>query len=426
MMNQNYKKRLLEEVIDFRLKTKGALLIVGPKWCGKTTTAKRFSKSVLNMQDPKNKNQYLALASIGPEELLKGETPRLIDELQIAPALWDAIRQTVDERQLFGQFIMTGSSTPLQLSKTSHTGTGRIVSVLMRPMSLFESLDSTGDLSLRDLFNQQVKQKTFTSPLTFEDIRFLICRGGWPLSIQKDKKIALQQAKDYVKALTQYDIQDIDQVNRSVIRSKAVLKHYARHVSTPAKLTTILMDINESDESSTMTMITMVDYIDAFKKLFVIEEVEAWNPNFRSKTRARSKPIRQFVDPSIAAAALRLSPDDLLGDLHTCGLLFESLCLRDLRIYADALEGNIFHYRDNTNLEIDAIIHLDDGRWGAIEVKLGLSDIPLAVENLKRLVNKMNTDKMKKPSFLMVLTATGIGYQTEDGIWIVPLGNLKN
>ncbi len=420
-----YKPRIIDEVLKFRLASKGAVLITGPKWCGKTTTAKRFSKSNINMQDPINKQQYIALAKLNPVELLKGETPRLIDEWQIAPTIWDAVRQTVDERGLFNQFILTGSSVPVKMDKDSHSGTGRIVSLQMRTMSLYESSDSNGEISLLDLFNDKSYNKTAKSDLSFKDIRYLICRGGWPLAVLNEGEVALQQAIDYYEAITTRDIIDVDGVNRSSIKSQALLKSYSRHIGTAVPNTTILADMNKNEQSQLMKMDALVDYIEAFKKLFVIEELEAWNPNFRSKATARVSPTRHFVDPSIATAALNMSPEDLLNDLQTCGFFFESMCIRDLRVYADLLKGKVFHYHDNTGLEVDAIIRLNDGRWGAIEVKMGGYEIPSATKNLLKLKDKIDTKSMNEPSFLMILTATEYAYKNEDGIWIVPIGCLK-
>lgn len=420
-----YRSRILDEVLKFRLSAKGAILITGPKWCGKTTTAKQHAKSFINMQDTTNKNQYLALARISPLELLKGETPRLIDEWQIAPPLWDAVRQEVDNRGKFNQFILAGSSVPANMDEDSHSGIGRIAALQMRPMTLFESLESNGEISLTQLFDDANYQKTAESPLSFNDITYVICRGGWPLGALNKGQIALQQAFDYYEAIAKYDIRLVDNKKRATFRAEALLRSYARHISTQASMATILADINKNDDKSVMSIDTFIDYLEALKKLFVIEELEAWNPNFRSKASARLSPTRHFVDPSIATAALSMSPSDLVNDIRTCGLLFESLCIRDLRVYAESMFGRVFHYRDNVGLEIDAIIHLHDGRWGAIEIKLGSDEIPEAISNLKRLVAKINTDRMKEPSFLMVLTATKYAYKDESGVWIVPIGCLK-
>lgn len=420
-----YKPRILDKILVDRLDSKGAVLITGPKWCGKTTTAKQIAKSFLNVQDPVNKQQYLSLASINPFELLKGETPRLIDEWQIAPVLWDAVRQEIDNRGVFNQFILTGSSVPAKMSKDSHTGTGRITSLLMRTMSLYESQESNGEISLNELFNNKNYNKTAKSNLTFEDITYLICRGGWPLSTNYDGRIALRQPIDYLDSLMSRDIIDVDGVNRSHIKTKELLKSYSRHISTSATNVSILNDINKNNHNPIMNIDTLSDYIKALKKLFVIEELEAWNPNFRSKTIARVSPKRHFVDPSLACASLNLNPRDLVNDIKTCGFLFESMAIRDLRIYADYLEGKVYHYLDNTNLEVDAIIHLNDGRWGAVEIKLGSNELNKATNNLLKLKDRIDTKSMNKPSFLMILTATEYAYKTKEGIWVVPLGTLK-
>ncbi len=419
-----YKKRILDNLLKFRLESKGAVLITGPKWCGKTTTAKQLAKSNINMQDPLLKEQLIELAKLNPIQLLKGDTPRLIDEWQVAPAIWDVVRQEVDRRGLFNQFILTGSSVPAKMSATSHTGTGRIVSLLMRPMSLYESLDSSGEISLKDLFCNSNYSKTAHSILTFKDLTYLICRGGWPLATNHKGQIALQQAIDYYEGLITHDIIDVDGVKRSSIRTKALLKAYSRHISTSATNVAILSDINKNKSNPIMNIDTLADYIEALKKLFVVEELDAWNPNFRSKATARISPTRHFVDPSIATSALSLSPTDLVHDIKTCGLLFESLCVRDLRVYAEAVGGKVYHYLDNTGLEVDAIIHLNNGQWGAIEVKLGFAELSKATKNLLRLKSKINTNKMNEPSFLMVLTGTNYAYKTEEGIWVVPIGAL--
>jgi len=414
----------MDQVLEYRLSSKGAVLITGPKWCGKTTTAKRHAGSFLNMQDPISKQQYLALAKINPLELLKGGTPRLIDEWQISPNIWDAVRQEVDRRGEFGQFILTGSSVPAKMDASSHSGIGRIVAVKMRPMSLFESSESNGEISLSDLFNNPKYGKTSESNLSIEDLAFLVCRGGWPLAALSKGNIALQQAIDYHEAIISQDIRMVDDVKRSPIKAASLLKSYARHISTRTATTSLLSDVNQGEQATILSIETLNDYLEAFKKLFVIEELESWNPNFRSKATARVSPTRHFVDPSIATSALNMSPQDLINDIKTFGLLFESLCIRDLRVYSDVLKGKVYHYRDNTNLEIDAIIHLDNGKWGAIEVKLGDYEIPKAVNNLQKLKDKINTEKMNEPSFLMVLTGTKYAYKDESGVWIVPIGCL--
>lgn len=416
-----YRNRLIDEVLKFRLSAKGAVLITGPKWCGKTTTAKMISNSEINLQDPLMKDQYIRLGNVNPVALLIGKTPRLIDEWQQIPRLWDAVRQEVDKRQEFNQFILTGSSVPKGLDDISHSGQGRIVSLKMRTMSLFESGDSTGEVSLTSLLNGTQLTSNICK-LKFEDYTRLICRGGWPMSLVNNERISLQQSKDYYQTVLSSDIIEVDGVKRSPKRTRALMKSYARHISTNATNKTMLADVNNDNNSANMSANTLADYLDALEKLFIIEELHPWNENFRSTIRVRQTPMRHFIDPSIATAALGLSPLSLQSDIKTCGFLFESMCIRDLRIYADSINGEVFHYHDNTNLEIDAILHLDDNRWAAIEIKLGINEIPKAIKNLNKLEEKIG----QKPAFKMILTATEYAYLDESGVWIVPLGLLRN
>ncbi len=421
----NYKTRIVDEILSRKLKGKGAVLIEGPKWCGKTTTAEQMSKSILYMANPEDKEQNLMLADINPSLLLKGETPRLIDEWQLAPKLWDAVRFEVDHRKNEGQFILTGSSVPADQSLISHTGTGRFSFLLMRPMTLFESLESNGTVSLKDLFAS--KEINGTSNLSLEDIAFLCCRGGWPRSIFMEKDIALDQAFDYYDVTINSDISKVDGVKRDSIRAKNLMRSYARNIGTQASIETLKNDMINNDSFS-LDNDTVLSYINALKKIFVIEDVPAWNPNLRSKTAIRTSDTRYFIDPSIATAALGISPNDLINDLNTFGFIFENLCIRDLRVYAESLNGNLYHYRDSSSLECDAVIHLRNGDYGLIEIKLGGDQlIDEGASNLIKLKNKLDTSKMKKPSFLMVVIATGnFAYKRNDDVYIVPIGSLKN
>lgn len=420
-----YKKRIADEILEKKLKGKGAVLIQGPKWCGKTTTAEQIAGSILYMANPKDKNQNLSLADLNPDLLLNGKTPRLIDEWQIAPKLWDAVRFEVDHRNLEGQFILTGSSVPANMNDVIHTGTGRISWLTMRPMSLYESGESNGSISLNDLFNSNVSQ-TGINNLSLNDIAYLCCRGGWPRSIFLDKDIALEQPYDYYDAIVNVDISKVDNVERNSERTKNLMKSYARNIGSQASNETIRNDMISNDSFS-LDSDTILSYINALKKIFVIEEAPAWNPNLRSKTAIRTSNTRYFIDPSIAVAALGLGPNDLINDLNTFGLIFETLCIRDLRVYAESINGQVYHYRDASDLECDAVIHLRNGSYGLIEIKLGGDKLVNdAAENLLKLQSKIDTSKMKNPSFLMILTAQGnYAYRREDGVYIVPIGCLK-
>lgn len=423
---KEYKPRIADELLDRKLKGKGAVLIQGPKWCGKTTTAEQISKSILYMSNPEEKDQNITLADLNPTLLLSGDTPRLIDEWQLAPKLWDAIRFEVDHRNKEGQFILTGSSVPANMDDVFHTGTGRFAWLTMRPMSLYESNESTGTVSLESLFNQKEKINGINN-LSLEDIAYLCCRGGWPRSLYMDKDIALDQAFDYLDAVVNSDISRVDGVNRNPERAKNLLRSYARNLGTQASNETIKNDIIAND-TQTLDTDTVLSYLNALKKIFVIEESPAWNPNLRSKTAIRTSDTRYFIDPSIATASLGIGPDDLINDLNTFGFIFETLCIRDLRVYTESINGNVYHYRDASDLECDAVIHLRDGSYGLIEIKLGGDKlIEEGANNLKKLVNKIDTEKMKNPSFAAVIVATGkYAYQREDGIYIIPIGCLKN
>ena len=422
-----YKYRILDKVLGKRLKSIGAVLIEGPKWCGKTTTSEKLAQSVIYMSDPANKNQYLEMAEINPQRLLEGATPRLIDEWQLAPKLWDAVRYEVDHRDELGQFILTGSSVPPYDKEIYHTGTGRFSWLLMRPMSLFESQESSGEVSLEDLFKTPV-EISGKNNLSIEKLAFLVCRGGWPRATNiEDEEAALEQAYSYYEAVVRSDISRADGVNRDTERARKLMRSYARHQGTQATRQVIINDIILNDNDK-IDLSTIHSYLNALRKIFVIEDMEAWSPNLRSKTAIRTSETRYFIDPSIAVAALGIGPNDLLSDLNTFGLLFETLCVRDLRVFADYLNGKVYHYRDKNGLECDAVVHLRNGSYGLVEIKLGGDRlIEEAVANLKKLESILDSDKMKKPAFLMVLTGVGeYAYRRKDGIYIVPVGCLKN
>lgn len=422
-----YKYRILDKVLAKRLKSIGGVLIEGPKWCGKTTTSEKLAQSVIYMSDPANKNQYLEMAEINPQRLLEGATPRLIDEWQLAPKLWDAVRYEVDHRDELGQFILTGSSVPPSDKEIYHTGTGRFSWLLMRPMSLFESQESSGEVSLEDLFKTPV-EISGKNTLSIEKLAFLVCRGGWPRATNvEDEEAALEQAYSYYEAVVRSDISRADGVNRDTERARKLMRSYARHQGTQATRQVIINDIILNDNDK-IDLSTIHSYLNALRKIFVIEDMEAWSPNLRSKTAIRTSETRYFIDPSIAVAALGIGPNDLLSDLNTFGLLFETLCVRDLRVFADYLNGKVYHYRDKNGLECDAVVHLRNGSYGLVEIKLGGDRlIEEAVANLKKLESILDSDKMKKPAFLMVLTGVGeYAYRRKDGIYIVPVGCLKN
>lgn len=422
---KEYYQRVSDKVLLEHLESKGAVLIEGAKWCGKTTSAKHIAKSVIEMDRPDMTEQYQQMARINPSNLLEGKVPHLVDEWQIATNIWNAVRYEVDRRGEFGQFILTGSSVPAALDESMHTGTGRIVRMQMRPMSLFESKDSTGQVSLMDLFNK--KDISAVDNHSIDEIAFLICRGGWPAALNHGKKVALKQAFDYYDAVVNDDISRVDRVKRDSERTKRILKSYARNVATQASLETIRSDVISNDVE-TFDKEALYGYLNALKRIFVIEDSPAWNPNLRSKTAIRTSDTRYFVDPSIAVAALGLGPTDLVNNLELMGLIFENLCVRDLRIYADALDGSVYHYRDKTGLECDAVIHLRNGSYGLVEVKLGGDQsINEGAESLLKLTSKIDTEKMKKPAFLMVLCGVApFAYKREDGVFVVPITCLKD
>lgn len=425
---KEYKNRIADQILADKLEAMGAVLIEGPKYCGKTTLATQQAKSILYMADPETKSQNLAMAQTNIKRLLQGETPRLIDEWQLAPQFWDAVRNEVDKRDEDGQFMLTGSAVPPKQDEIFHSGTGRMSWLKLRTMSLWESGDSSGDVSLSALF-KNADSVDGASKIDIDQLAFLTCRGGWPkATLKKSKKAALLQAKEYYEAVYRYDISRVDDVERDPELTKRLMRSYSRNQGSQASAGTILADIraNESDELSENTIYS---YIKALKKIFVIEDSLAWNPNLRSKTAIRTSDTRYFIDPSIATAALGLGPEDLINDLNTFGLFFETLCVRDLRVYADALGGTVYHYRDKSNLECDAVVHLENGSYGLIEIKLGGDSlIKEGAENLQLLANKLDTTKMKKPSFLMVLTGVGdYAYKRPgDGVLVVPIGCLKD
>lgn len=421
---KEYLPRIADKLLEERLDAKGAVLIEGPKWCGKTTTAKQKAKSFISMDRPDMTKQYQQMANISPNTLLEGETPRLIDEWQIAPNLWNAVRYEVDNRDGFGQFILTGSAVPHEFDDSMHTGTGRISRLLMRPMSLFESKDSSGEVSLKNLFERE--NITAIDETSFEKIAFLICRGGWPRSIGLNEKPALFQSIDYFDAVVSNDISRVDSIKRDKEKAKRLLKSYARHVGTQSSLETIRQDML-ANQSDTFDQVTLYSYLDALRKIFVIEDSPAWNPNLRSKTAIRTTDTRYFSDPSIATASLGMGPNDLLTDLNTMGFLFENLCVRDLRIYTDYLDGTVYHYRDRSGLECDAVIHLRNGAYGLVEIKLGGDKlIEEGAETLKDLASKIDTKNMSKPSFMMVLCAKSpFAYKRNDGVYVVPITSLR-
>ncbi|MCC8130251.1 MAG: DUF4143 domain-containing protein [Ruminococcus sp.] len=426
MKPKSYRKRIADEILIRKLEGKGAVLIEGPKWCGKTTTAEQIAGSILYMDDPQTKEQNISLSELNPKRLLSGETPRLIDEWQLAPKLWDAVRFEVDHRGEMGQFILTGSAVPVDTREITHSGTGRFTWLTMRPMSLYESGESTGDVSLKSLFDG-LTDVDGASNIDIDRLAFLTCRGGWPQSVDMRDEIALDQAIDYYDAVVQSDINRADNVQKNPERVKRLMRSYARNQGSQVPQTVLAHDIAANDDSP-LSEDTVSSYLNALRKIFVVEDMPAWNPNLRSKTAIRSADTRYYVDPSIAAAALGIGPVDLINDLRTFGFLFETLCVRDLRVYADSLGGGVYHYRDKDGQECDAVIHLRNGRYGLIEIKLGGDRfIEEGAENLKSMLSKIDTDKMREPSFLMVLTGTGdYAYRRKDGVSVVPIGCLKN
>lgn len=419
-----YYKRLIEKDIELKLRTSGAVVVAGPKFCGKTTTCMLYQKSFVKL----NTKQTITMARMNPKWALEGEKPRLIDEWQKAPDLWNQIKDDLDFDYQFGKFILTGSSTPADKTEVHHSGAGRIAPVKMRPMSLWESQESKGTVSLIELFDEKSDYPwDLNSEISLEDIAFLICRGGWPISVRAPKDIAVEITKNYYNGIFVFEDCENERFrNKKPEVLKMILKSYARHISTEAAISTIIADVRQSNER-TMDPKTFDDYMEALKDLYVIEDLPAWNPNIRSKTIIRSTPTRHFIDTSIACRALGVSPNDLMNDLESFGLFFEDFAVRDLSIYANAIGGTVTHYRDNTGLECDAVVHLEDGRWGAIEIKLGGDElIEHGAQSLKNLRDKITSiSEERAPSFLMVLTAVGGAYRREDGVYVAPINLLK-
>ena len=424
-----YKPRIADLLLSDKLEGMGAVLIEGLKWCGKTTTAEQKAHSIIYLDEPGKRQQYINIAALNPQKLIIGEYPRLLDEWQTVPELWDAVRFAVDHGDQEGMFILTGSAVPLsdeEKKKISHSGTGRIGRIKMRTMSLWESQESSGEVSLKDLFSN--KQDIYgTGESDLEKVAYYVCRGGWPKSISQRPQIALDRAFDYYDAIVNTDISRTDKTLTNPERVKLILRSYARHQGAQASIASIRDDIKSNDIMA-MDERTVASYIDTLRKIFVIEDMPSWNPNLRSKIAIRTSDTRYFSDPSIASASLGLGPSDLINDLETFGLLFETLCARDLRVYAEALGGTVYHYRDSSGLECDAVIHLRNGSYGLIEIKLGGEN---AIENgaktLDSLTKKIDTTRMKAPSFKMVLTAVGpYAYRRADGTYVVPITTLKD
>lgn len=419
-----YYTRLIEKEIELKLRTSGAVVVAGPKFCGKTTTCMLYQKSFVKL----NTKQSITMARMNPKGVLSGEKPRLIDEWQKAPDIWNQVKDDLDFDYQFGKYILTGSSTPTDKTEVHHSGAGRITPVKMRPMSLWESKESKGTISLMDLFDGKDNYPwDMNAEITLDDIAFLTCRGGWPISVQAPRDIAVEITKNYYNSLFVFEDCENERFrNKKPDVLKMILRSYARHISTEAAISTIIADVRQSNER-TMDAKTFDDYMEALKDLYVLEDLPAWNPNIRSKTSIRSTPTRHFIDTSIACRSLGISPNDLKNDLESFGLFFEDFAVRDLSVYANAIGGTVSHYRDNTGLECDAVLHLEDGRWGAIEIKLGGDElIEHGANSLKTLRNKIaEKSEEKAPSFLMVLTAIGGAYKREDGVYVAPINLLK-
>ncbi len=425
-MNMKYLERIGDELLRRKLRSSAAVLIEGPKWCGKTSMGAQLAKSIIYIQDPDKRNMYRKMADVQPSLLLEGETPRMLDEWQTIPVLWDAVRFAADKRQQMNQFILTGSATPLDEegnTEMEHTGTGRIARLRMRPMSLWESKESRGQVSLQALFEGTQEMGLFENPHTLQDIAYIMCRGGWPGSLNLDREAALDVAVNLVDEIVNTDVNRVDGTEKNPDRVRAVLRSYARNISTMTTASTIMGDVRANDVS--ITDKTLSNYLTALRRLFIIEDVKAWQPSLRSRTGIRTSDKRHFVDTSIATAILELNPKSALEDFELFGFLFEDFCLRDIRVYTELLRGSVYHYHDNSNLESDLIIRLHDGRWAAIEVKTGSKEIEDASKNLIKLANEVDTAKIGAPSFLMVLTAGQYAYRREDGVYVVPIGCLK-
>jgi len=422
-----YLERIDDELLKRKLRSSAAVLIEGPKWCGKTSMGAQVAKSIIYIQDPDKRAMYRKMADTQPSLLLEGETPHMLDEWQTIPVLWDAVRFAADQRQEMNQFILTGSSTPLdddENSEMEHTGTGRIARLRMRPMSLWESKESRGQVSLKALFDGTQEMGLFENPLTIKDLAFVMCRGGWPGTIGMEKEDALEVAVNLVDELVNTDVNRVDKTEKNPDRVRAVLRSYARNISTMTSASTIMADVQANDIS--ITDKTLTNYLTALRRLFIIEDAKAWQPSLRSKTGIRTSNKRHFVDTSIATAVLELNPTSILEDFNLFGFLFEDFCLRDMRVYTEPLRGTVYHYHDNSGLESDLIIRLHDGRWAAIEVKTGSKEIEDAAVNLITLSQTVDTSKIGEPSFLMVLTAGQYAYRRDDGVYVIPIGCLKN
>lgn len=419
---EKYMPRIVDTILENKLEYMGAVVIEGPKWCGKSTTAKQFSKSTVELQDPDKKIQYDNINNTKPSLFLEGDKPRLFDEWQMYPVIWDSIRTDIDHTGLKGQYILTGSAKPVE-NGIMHTGTGRITKLIMRPMSLYESGDSNGKVSLKDIIAG--KDISGVSTLELEDIINVMIRGGWPESLNINGNNKYKVAKEYVESLINEDIITVDGVERDKLKMGALLKSISRNISTSTNKATIINDISNLF-SQEVSRPTTDDYLTTLEKLFVLEYVPATNLNLRSSIQLRSNSKIELVDPSIAIASLGLKKDDLLNDLNFTGFIFENLCYRDLKIYAESIGADIFYYRDNKDFEIDFILRTDNGKWGAIEIKLGAKQIEGAAENLKKFKEKVDIGKSGEPAFLLVLTGSSLSYVRDDGVYVVSIGSLKN
>lgn len=419
---EKYIPRIVDNVLQNKLEYMGAVLIEGCKWCGKSTTARQFAKSFIEFQNPDNKMQYDKTNQTKPSLFLEGEKPRLFDEWQMYPVVWDSIRMDVDHTGLKGQYILTGSARPAEDS-VMHSGTGRISKLLMRPMSLYESKESNGSVSLNDIINN--KNISGVSTLDFDSLINAMTRGGWPetLNIETDNKYKIP--KEYIKSLLSEEIKTVDGTERNAQKMSAVLKSISRNISTNASKSTILNDV-KSEFNNEVSRPTLDDYLNTLEKLYILEYIPATNLNLRSKIPLRVSPKIELVDPSLVIASLNLKREDLIKDLNFTGFIFENMCIRDLKIYADAIDARLSYYRDKNDFEVDCILETSDGKWGAIEIKLGAGEIPMAVDNLTKFKDKVDTKKYGKPAFLMVLTGSEYSYKRDDGIYVVSIGNLKN
>lgn len=422
-----YQPRIVDDLLQRKLRSTGAVLILGPKACGKTTTAKQFAKSSLLLSSAQTRETVAATLDMAPDLVLSGEVPRLIDEWQTIPRLWDEVRSELDERGDVGQFILTGSAVPADRTEIFRTGTDRFAWITMRPMSLYELGKSSGAVSLSALFSGE--QSVFApNPLGLKDVAALVCRGGWPQSMFLEQEDAQEYVRSYLEALVNNDVSRVDGIRRDPERAQAILRACARSIGSQAPLAQLEKDIEANEGGSSVKLFSISTYTKALKEIFVLEDMPAWNPNLRSKTAIRTTSTRYFADPSVAAAALRIGPQDLINDLKSFGFFFENLCVRDLRAYADALQADVFHYRDKNNLECDAVLHRRDGSFGLIEIKLGGKDnIEYGATTLKALAAKLEQGAVQKPAFLMVLIGAGqYAYRRDDGVFVVPIGCLRH